>query len=186
VSEAEEQFMSGTLRVILAAAGLLLTSHSFAQAASAAPDRATVLEAAKDVMAKAAYCALITVGDEGQPQARVVDPFAPESDLTVWIATKPVTRKVAQIKKNDRVTLFYFDREGMGYVTLIGRAQLVTDAAEKAKHWKETWAAFYDDKNHGPDYLLIRVKPTHLEMVSYAHGLTGDAKTWRPIEMDMR
>ena len=178
--------MSGTLRAVLASTSLLLASHSFAQPATSPPSRSTVLEAAKEVMAKAAYCALITVGDEGQPQARVVDPFAPEADMTVWIATKPVTRKVAQIRKNDRVTLFYFDRQGMGYVTLIGRAQLVTDAAEKEKHWKEGWAAFYEDKNHGPDYLLIRVKSTRLEMVSYAHALTGDPKTWRPIEINLQ
>lgn len=70
-----------------------------------APPRAEVSKAARDVMEKARYCALITIGDDGHPQARVVDPFAPEEDLTVWIATNPVTRKVGQITQDPRVTL---------------------------------------------------------------------------------
>lgn len=147
----------------------------------AAVERSAVLKAATELMGKARYCALVTVGLDGHPQARVVDPFAPEEDMTVWIATNPVTRKVDQIKKDSRVTLFYFDPAGPGYVTLLGTAAVVDDSAEKAKRWKDDWVAFYKDKNRGDDYVLIRVKPSRLEIVSYAHGLLNDPKTWRPL-----
>lgn len=152
---------------------------------SASSERAKIVAAAKDVMHKARYCALVTIGDDGYAQARVVDPLAPEEDLTIWIATNPVTRKVGQIRKNPRVTLFYFDSVGLGYVTVLGKAELIDLPSEKAKHWKEDWTPFYKNKNRGADYLLIRVRPRRLEVISFAHGLTGDPKTWRPTAIDL-
>jgi uncharacterized protein (TIGR02246 family) len=149
-----------------------------------APERATVLSAAREVMGKARYCALVTLDPVGHPRARAMDPFAPEADLTVWLATKAVTRKVEQIRADPRVTLFYFDPSGPGYVTLLARAELVTDPTEKAKRWKEDWATFYADENRGEDYVLIRCTPIRLELVSYGHGLLGDPETWRPIAVE--
>ena len=104
--------------------------------------------------------------------------------MTVWIATNPVTRKVEQIKKDPRVTLFYFDPSGPGYVTLLARAEVVTDPAEKAKRWKEDWAEFYKDKYRGGDYVLIRCRPIRLELVSYAHDILNDPDTWRPVAIE--
>lgn len=65
-----------------------------------APDRARILEAARRIMAKSVYCAFITLGEDGQPQARTVQPFAPDAAMVVWIGTNPLTRKIAQIRKD--------------------------------------------------------------------------------------
>jgi len=151
---------------------------------SAPPDHATVIAAAKDVMHAARYCALITNGPDGYPQARTVDAFAPDDDLTVWIGTNPVTRKVADVRADPRVTLYYYDAAGMNYVTLLGRAEIVTDEAAKDAHWKEDWNSFYADRNHGDDYVLIRVRPVRLEIVSYTHNLINDPATWRPVTIE--
>lgn len=150
------------------------------EAAAPVAERAKVLGAAREIMQKARYCALVTLGPDGHPQARVVDAFAPEEDFTVWIGTNPVTRKVQEIKADKRVTLLYYDPSGPGYVTVLARAEVVTDPAEKARHWKEEWATFYSDKNRGPDFVLIRCRPIRLEVVSYGHGILNDPTTWRP------
>jgi general stress protein 26 len=149
------------------------------------PPRAEVIAAAKDMMQTARYSTLVTIAEDGQPQARIVDPFAPESDFTVWIATNPLTRKVTEIGRNPRVTLLYFNAAAAEYVTVHGIAALVTDAAVKARHWKEEWAAFYKDGPRGDAYLLIRVRPTRLELVSPRHRLMNDPKTWRPVILDL-
>jgi general stress protein 26 len=151
---------------------------------NAAPERAAVIAAARDVMQAARYCALITIGPDGFSQARTVDAFAPEDDLTVWIGTNRVTRKVGEIRTNPRVTLYYFDAAGMNYVTVLGTAEVVDDPAMKAKYWKEDWASFYEDRNRGDDYVLIRVRPVRLEIVSYTHNLINDPQTWRPITIE--
>lgn len=148
------------------------------------PERGKIVAAAEEVMKRARYCGLVTLGRDGHPQARIVDPLAPEADLTVWIATNPGTRKVEQIKADPRVTLLYFDPSDPAYVTLLAKAELVTDSAEKARHWKEEWTAFYADKHRGEDFILIRCKPIRLEVVSHGQGLVNDPATWRPISID--
>jgi general stress protein 26 len=147
-------------------------------------DRAAILGAARELMLKARYCGLITLGPDGHPQARLVDALAPEADLGVWIATNPATRKVREIRADGRVTLFYADAPH-GYVTLIGRATLVSDPAEKARRWKDDWAPFYKDRNRGDDYQLIRVVPSRVEVVSYTHGVLNDPQTWRPQAVEL-
>jgi general stress protein 26 len=154
--------------------------------AQGGPDRATVLKVAREVMQQARYCDLVTIGEDGQPQARVIDAFAPEADMTVWIATNPLSRKVAQIRKDPRVTLLYFNPSAMAYVTVIGRATLVTDPAEKAKRWKDDWATLYSDRNRGSDYLLVKITPSRLEVSAEGLGIHNDKATWKPVVIDLR
>ena len=161
------------------------SAHAVAQQAPL-PDRARVLTAARDVMTQARYATLVTIGEDGQPQARVVDPAAPEADLSVWIATNPASRKVTQLRKDARATLLYFDRARESYVTLLGTASLVTDPAEKARHWQARWAPHYPDGPRAASHLQIRFTPGILEIVSGPHKLEGDPKTWRPVVLELK
>ncbi len=149
-----------------------------------APTRAAVIAAATDIIQKARYCTFITIGEDGQPQARIVDPLAPDAGMTMWMATNPLTRKVSQVRRNPRVTLSCFDGASSSYVTLLGRAAVVTDAAEKQRHWKDDWTPFYPNGAKGSDVLLIRMTPTRLEIVSESRGMIGDPKTWLPLAID--
>jgi general stress protein 26 len=154
--------------------------------AKPAPTRDAILTAAKVVMDQAGFATFVTLDSAGAPQARVVDPFPPDDHFVVWIGTKGVTRKVAQIQSDSRVTLLYFDRASFSYVTLVGTARIVRDPAEKATRWKEAWASMYKDKNHGDDYTLICVTPSRLEILSPAHGLMPDLVTGRPVMLNLR
>jgi general stress protein 26 len=163
-----------------------LPASASAQAAKLpSPTRAQIVAAAADVMKAARYTTLITLGADGRSQARIVDPATPEPDLTIWIATNPLTRKVAELQRDGRVTLLYFNTALGEYVTVLGTATLVTDSTAKVKHWKSDWAPFYKSGPRGSDYLLIRVKPTHLEVVSPSHKIVSDPKTWLPASVDL-
>ena len=63
---------------------------------------------------------------------------------------------------------------------------LVTDPDEKTRHWKAEWAPYYKSGPRGADYVLIRVRPTRLEVVSPGRGVVSDAKTWLPAIVDMQ
>jgi general stress protein 26 len=171
------------------AAGLLTASlgAGVQQAAPAKPQpsRDEAIAAARTVMADARYATFITLDGTGHPQARIVDPFEPEDGLMIWIATNARSRKVGQIEADPRVTLTWFDEEGRSYVTVLGVARAVRDPAEKSKRWKPEWEGFYQDRNKGDDYLLIRVTPQRLEVVSERLGMTNDPVTWRPVVVDL-
>ena len=148
------------------------------------PSRAAILAAATDIVQKAHYCTFITIDQEGQPQARIVDPLAPDAAFTIWIATNPLTRKVDQIRRNPRVTLSCFDTATSSYVTVLGRGELVSDLAEKQRHWKSDWSQIYPNGAAGIDVVLIRITPARLEIVSESRGMVGDPKTWLPLSID--
>ncbi len=139
-----------------------------------------VLEAARETMSAARYCFLVTLDEAGQPQARLMDPFEPGTDLTVWLATNPKTRKVDQIRRDPRVTLAYSDAQGHGYVALIGRARLVEDLSERRRRWKPDWTPFYPDGPEGEDYVLIEVTPSRIEVMSMSQNVADDPLGWKP------
>ncbi len=145
--------------------------------------RTKKISIAKEIMNGAENCALITLDSEGRPRARTMDPFSPEEDLTVWFGTNPKSRKVNQIKNDPRVTLYYYDQSTVGYVMIQGTAELVNDKDAKKQYWKEQWTAFYPDNDE--HYLLIKVTPNWLELVSYKHGMEGDSIHWTPPNIQL-
>jgi general stress protein 26 len=146
--------------------------------------RQFLLEAAREIIKSAGNVALITQDKSGIPQVRTMDPFSPEDDFTIWLATHPDTRKVQQIKNNPQVTLYYPDKNDKGYVVIHGTAQLVNDQKEKNMRWKDEWKIFYSNRSDG--YLLIKVTPQYLELINYNRGISGDPKTWQPATVHFR
>lgn len=137
-----------------------------------------LIETAKKIITDAKTCALITIDNEGIPRARAMDGFAPEENLTIWFGTNSRSRKVAQIKKDPRVTLYYFDSDASSYVLIHGIAQLVSNPEAKEKYWKDAWEVFYP--NIDKDYLLIKVVPQWMEVLSETYGITNNPITWEP------
>lgn len=167
----------GTIYIkrVLAILFCLVNTTLFSQEANYG--REDLILAAKELMESAGYCALITLDDEGRARVRVMDPFGPEDDLTVWFGTNSKSRKVVQIKADPRVTLYYFDSDATGYVMIHGIATMVDDNVEIDKHWKESWEDFYPNKSR---YTLIKVIPDWMEIVSISRGIIGDSITWKP------
>jgi general stress protein 26 len=141
------------------------------------PDSATLIASARELMTTVRYCALITIDAHGRAQARAMDPFPPDENLVVWLATNPTSRKVREIRRNPHVVLYYFDSASQGYVSISGIARIVNDPKEKVRHWKEEWKAFYP--NRPEDYLLIAVTPEKLEVVIEQKGIVGKSRTWK-------
>ena len=137
-----------------------------------------LIDAAREIMIAAGTCALITVDEEGRSRVRAMDPFPPEKDLTVWFGTNPKSRKVGQLRNDPRVTLYYLDNDASGYVMIHGTAELVDDEKEIEKRWKTEWEAFYPNQTEG--YLLIKVSPEWMEVISETRGILGDPATWEP------
>jgi general stress protein 26 len=149
----------------------------------AAPDRATLVAAAREIMAAQTYCALITIDESGRPQVRTMNPFPPDADMVVWMATNTRSRKVQQIRRDPRVTLYY-SNHGMaiGYVALSGRAELSEDMAEILKRKRAYWdQAFPGLKN----LTLLKVVPERLEVVNYKAGLNNDPETFRAPSIEL-
>jgi general stress protein 26 len=145
--------------------------------------RVELVAAAREVMAAQTYCALVTVDKTGRPQVRTMNPFPPEEDMTVWLATNTRSRKVEEMRNDPRVTLYYSDHaKAIGYVALSGRAVLVEDMAEVLKRKRAYWdQAFPGLKN----IVLIKVVPERLDVLNYKAGAVADPVTWRTPSIEL-
>lgn len=146
-------------------------------------DKDQISVAASEIIGQVKYCALITLDESGHPQARTMEAFPPEENFVIWFGTNKNSRKVAEIKNDPRVTVYYGDPSGSGYVVITGSAILVDDPEEKENRWLDHWEQFYLDRES--TYTLIKIIPDRLEVVSYKHGLTGDTVTWRAPYKDI-
>jgi general stress protein 26 len=145
--------------------------------------RESVLAAAREIMSLQKYCALITVDAAGQPHARTMNPFPPEADMSVWMATNSRCRKVREIQDCARVTLYYADHDhASGYVVLTGRAVLVDDVSEKLKRKRDYWEGAFPDWKY---LLLIKVIPEKLEVLNYARSMLNDEITWQTPAIEL-
>jgi len=181
-----KEFLQDTFKGFLAA----LTIPYFSKLIHAAPaaetadekpqpplGRPELIAAAREIIAGQTYCALITQDADGRPQIRTMNPFPPEDDMTVWIATSTQTRKAQHMRNNPNVTLYYSNHaQATGYVAITGRAELVDDRAEMIKRKRAYWdQAFPGFKN----LVLIKVTPERLDVINYKAGALNDPQTWR-------
>ncbi len=143
-----------------------------------------ILEEATKIIGSCDYTTLITLDENAQPRARVMETLEPEAGFVIWMGTNPKSRKVLQIKANSKVTMHYFDQAKMGYVSLMGEAFIVDDIEAKSKKWKEGWEQFY--KNRTDDYILIQFVPETIEVIGMLDGFSGDSLTWAPHKVVVR
>lgn len=144
----------------------------------------TALTAARTAMLSAQYCFLITVETGGQPQTRLMEPFAPDAGFHVWFGTNPKSRKVAQLRSNPLVTLAYYDPKGPNYVTLIGKARVVDNPAERRAHWRQEFEKHFPGGPDGPNYVAIEFIPSRIELVSVSMNVAATPASLRPAILD--
>jgi general stress protein 26 len=143
-----------------------------------------LVQIASDMMTEAGLCALITNDSVGKINVRIMQPFTPEDDLTIWFGTNTHSRKVSDIKHNPAVVLYYPSPDASGYVVLNGKAYLISDPEMKERYWMESWKNFYD-KNRS-NYLLIKVIPESMEILNTKLGVNGDPVTWKVPEIQLK
>jgi len=139
-------------------------------------ERDSLIAAAKEIMAAQKYCALASIDSAGYPDVRTMNPFPPEEDMSVWMATNTRSLKVQEIMKNPKVSLYYADHaKAIGNVTITGTAVLVKDSMEIEKRKREYWKQAFPDWQY---LVLIKVIPERLEVLNYKWGKFNGPVTW--------
>src|SRR5512138_2907430 len=154
-----------------------------AQIESHSVEESNMLMAAREIIAGQTYCALITLDASGQPQIRTMNPFPPEEDMSIWMATNSRSRKVQEMRANPRVSLYYANhKEATGSVVIHGDAVLVDDMAEKLKRKRAYWDQSFPDWQY---LLLVKVIPGEVEVLNYRCSFLNDPVTWRVPMIDL-
>jgi general stress protein 26 len=136
----------------------------------------SLIAAAREIMGLQTYCALVTLDSAGSPDIRTMNPFPPDSEMVVWMATNSRSRKAEEIRRNPNVTLYYADHgHARGYVAIKGHAILVDDMQEKLRLKREYWTQAFPDWKY---LLLVKVVPERIEVINYARGVVSSGDLW--------
>lgn len=139
-------------------------------------ERDSVVNAAREIISSVKYCALVTIDSSGTANVRTMNPFPPEDDMCIWMATSSKTKKFDEIKNNPNVTLYYANHATTdGFVTIKGKAFLIDDMVEKTKRKRAYWEQAFPDWNY---LILIKIVPEEMYVINYKLRMYGDPDTW--------
>ena len=112
------------------------------------------------------YSKLITFGLDGVPHARIMTNLPLGKDMVIWFATGLSTNKIKDIKKNSTVSVFVDDPNDQTNASIIGKAEIVTDARLLKKFWQEPFGFFFPGGPSDPDYCLLKITPKKVEYLN--------------------
>lgn len=142
-------------------------------------ERRDIIAAAQAIIEADPTAALVSVDSLDRPRIRSVDTSKPDRSMIIWIATRPDTRKVDQIRGNPNVALYYNNDEAISYVSIMGTALLHEDVETITANnpFSEEWTArFFPD--YPENMILIEIRPDWMEVMG--QGIAASDDTWRP------
>ncbi len=130
---------------------------------------------------RARFVYVSTIGAGGYPNTRVMfnllrrrakavasGPAALPDGFVSWIGTNTSSGKVAEVRRDSRVCLYYSDLVSGEGLTLKGRVEEVDDLPIKRALWTKAWDIYYRGGVEGGDFTVLRFVP---ERGCYYHAL---------------
>ena len=152
---------------------------------SLAHDTAVVLDSADALIARQSFVGLVTVDEFNRPRVRTVRayrlkrPTTSRERFTVFILTRPSTRKVDQIAKNPLVTLYFNEDQRAAYATIMGRATVHRNPKDpRLQPFLDSATVHFFWPAFPRDFVMLEVTPDWLEFIG--PGIWNDPNTWRP------
>jgi len=122
--------------------------------------------------ADAAY--FTTIDEQGYPQTRcmfnlrnrvkfpkLIEMFEPHAgDFMILFTTNTSSDKIAHIKMNPAVCVYYCKPDDFHGLMLSGTIELVSDAKIKERLWHDGWERYYPTGPHDPDHTVLKLLPT--------------------------
>lgn len=142
-----------------------------------------LLTIARDTIDVAEYCFLISLSESGQANARLVQHFKPEADMTIWFCTSSKSRKVREIGNKSHITVTFQDDREHAYVTVLGSASVETDLNERQRHWHDDSIDYFPAGPGGDDYVLIKFVPSRIELMNFARDVTPEPFGLQPAAL---
>ena len=139
-----------------------------------------LLDATRNIMEKAGLCFLITAGESGAINARLMQPFGPEEELVLWFGASAASRKVQELARDGRATVVYQLPAEAAYVTLLGRATVERDVAQRQRYWRESFTAFWPAGPAHEDYVVLRFVAERVELMHIDQGIAPEPFGLRP------
>ena len=101
--------------------------------------------------------AMLTTDDDGSLRARPMVAAQDHFDGTLWFFTRASSHKVTEVQSEQQVGITYADPKSQNYVSLSGRAHLLSDKATVEKHWSEAMRTWFPKGIDDPEAAVLEV-----------------------------
>lgn len=121
---------------------------------------------------------LATIRDDGYPETRDMANMlnTNATDLNLMFLTGRNTPKIAQIKRDNKCALYYYDDATHYSVRLFGTLEMIDNRDVCRKYWSDEFTRFGYSGADDPEFVLIRFTPHEYKYYD-ADGLqTGKLK----------
>jgi general stress protein 26 len=116
------------------------------------------IDKVKDLIEKANICLFTTNLNSTPLSSRPMSTLKVDENGIIWFFSKVDSDKNMHIKQDDRVQLFYSHSASSEYLTLFGRAEIITDQRIIHDLWNPLAKIWFDGKED-PTITVLKVTP---------------------------
>ncbi|AYA36292.1 general stress protein [Hymenobacter oligotrophus] len=98
---------------------------------------------------------MTTLEPDGSLHARPMYTHEPEADGTLWFFTELDSPKIDEVQQDRHVNLGYSKPQDNLYVSISGRARIVTDRAKIKELWTESLRTWFPKGSDDPNIALL-------------------------------
>ncbi|KAF9484430.1 hypothetical protein BDN70DRAFT_903612 [Pholiota conissans] len=130
------------------------------------------IQGLKEIIRSTQNAMLTTRSADGELHSRAMTPVAPDSEtqLTLLFIANNVSHKFEEIANDSNVNVSFLNPTTTNWASFAGRAKIIEDRDEIAKHWSAGMSAWFGDLRDGvhkgnaadPRVALIQVIPEEI------------------------
>jgi general stress protein 26 len=117
---------------------------------------------------KSKICLLGTHGSDGFPNIKAMLNLKHEGIKKIWFSTNTSSKRVQQLKQDNRACVYYVDEKNFKGLMLIGVVQLLQDLQSRQMLWFTGSEKYYPQGVEDPDYTVLYFEA---HMGNYYHQL---------------
>ena len=102
------------------------------------------------------------IDENGYPHVSTVSTVQPDNLFEAYFATDLIGNKTKRLLKDKRASVCY--RKDGQNITLVGKAQILTDQESKSKYWEEWFINHFPLGQTDPNYCMIKFKTERVSL----------------------
>jgi len=118
-------------------------------------DKQEAMTEGLQLVEKSNICFLGTYGADGFPQIKAMLNLRHEGINKIWFSTNTSSKRVQQLKKDNRACVYYVDDEDFKGLMLSGIVQILQDLPSRRLLWSDGAEIYYPLGVEDPDYTVL-------------------------------
>jgi general stress protein 26 len=118
-------------------------------------DKQEVMAEGLQLVERSQICLLGTNGEDGFPNIKAMMNAKHEGMSKIWFSTNTHSKRVQQLKRDNRACVYYVDEKDFKGLMLTGTIQILQDPKSRRMLWSDGDERYYPLGVEGPDYSVL-------------------------------